>query len=216
MINETHILELEEALLARAKALAEEYHEHGQRSRERIIQNANEKLRLREEREMLVAKALADRTYQQHVQAGELKLQARMDRLRWALVQGVLDQAKDKLARLVDDETRYLPVLGGLLAQAASGIERDELTAQMSVADHARLAKRWAQWSGEQVPEKSIELSAEPLQCSGGILVLSRDGRIRVDNTFEGRLERLGRDLEQVITERLFAGVADTGVSLGG
>ena len=37
----------------------------------------------------------------------------------------------------------------------------------------------------------------------GGILVRSDDNRIRVDNTFEGRMERLGRGLHQIIIERL-------------
>jgi vacuolar-type H+-ATPase subunit E/Vma4 len=35
--------------------------------------------------------------------------------------------------------------------------------------------------------------------------VRSADGKIGVDNTFEGRLERMQDDLHRVVTERLFA-----------
>lgn len=37
------------------------------------------------------------------------------------------------------------------------------------------------------------------------MLLRSRDNRIRIDNSFEGRIERFQGALLQVITERLFA-----------
>ena len=50
---------------------------------------------------------------------------------------------------------------------------------------------------------KRIQLSTLPVDTLGGILIRSDDNRIRVDNTFEGRLDRLGRRLHQTIIERL-------------
>jgi V/A-type H+-transporting ATPase subunit E len=46
--------------------------------------------------------------------------------------------------------------------------------------------------------------------------VESEDGRIRVDNTFEGRLERLRARIQQAILERLLPGGLDTGNLFGG
>jgi V/A-type H+-transporting ATPase subunit E len=46
--------------------------------------------------------------------------------------------------------------------------------------------------------------------------VSSTDERIRVDNTFEGRLERLRQRIQQVILERLLPGGLETGNLYGG
>jgi len=49
------VAELERAILERAQKLAEEYHNRAQRSRDVILRTASEKLRIREEREVLIA-----------------------------------------------------------------------------------------------------------------------------------------------------------------
>lgn len=216
MINETHILELEHALIARAEALAAEYRARGEASRDRILREVHEKLRLREEREMLAAKALADRSYQQKVQAGELKLQGGLDRLRWTLVQGVMDSARERLNDLARDEGRYLPVLGALLARAAAGIEGAALVARVNRADHARLDARWKDFCEQWVKGREIALDPDPIDCIGGVLVQDAQARVRVDNSFDGRLERMQEELHQVILERLFAGLPESGAFFNG
>jgi V/A-type H+-transporting ATPase subunit E len=54
-------------------------------------------------------------------------------------------------------------------------------------------------------------LSESPIETLGGVVVASADGRIRVDNTFEGRLDRLRARVQQVILERLLPSGFDTG-----
>ncbi|MEA1052924.1 ATPase, partial [Lamprobacter modestohalophilus] len=81
--------QLENAILARAERLAKEYRERAQRSRDSILREAAEKLRLREQREEAIAKTLGDRAYRQQVQAEELKLQSHLDLVRWNLVREV-------------------------------------------------------------------------------------------------------------------------------
>ncbi|MDD5035176.1 MAG: V-type ATP synthase subunit E family protein [Methylococcaceae bacterium] len=196
---------LEEALLSRAQALAGEYLTHGRETRELILEETNASLRRREEQETLLAKSLSERIYRQRVQAGELALCAELDRLRWTWVQSTLEKAQTHLSRLAEDENGYLPILAQLLKQAAGAIERDELLARVSSRDLERLCERWESWSGPLAPDKHIVLSSEPIDCMGGILLQSHDQRIRVDNTFEGRMERLQDELQRVILERLFA-----------
>ena len=216
MINETHVMELEHALITRAEALAAEYRARGESGRDRILREANQRLQLREEREVLAAKAMADRIYQQRVQAGELKLQGGMDRLRWTLVQGVMDNVREQLRTLVKDEKRYLSILGALLARAARGIEAECLVARLNRTDIARLGERWDVWCAEWVKGKEIRLDPEPIECIGGVLVQDAEVRVRVDNTFDGRLERMQDELHQVILERLFAGLPEAGAFFNG
>jgi V/A-type H+/Na+-transporting ATPase subunit E len=211
-----NIEELEAALLARAKTLAQEYMAHAQRNRDQVIADANERLRLREDREILAAKATAERNYRQRVQASEIKQQEEFDRLRWSLVRAVMDKLTQHLAEVAADEKKYLPLLRRYFAQAAEVIERDELVAEINKRDHARLSKNWDALCREAGVKKRVTLSPDPVACTGGIRLRSVDDVIRVDNTFEGRLERMEEALQQVVMERLFASATHRGAMIGG
>jgi V/A-type H+-transporting ATPase subunit E len=84
------------------------------------------------------------------------------------------------------------------------------LVAEVNRHDHQRLAPRWEEFASEAAPDKHIELADEPIKTLGGILIHSRDGRIRLDNTFEGRRERLRPQLHQIIVERLIPAAVDS------
>jgi V/A-type H+-transporting ATPase subunit E len=200
--------ELEQAILKRAENLAEQYRQQGRTARGDTLREANEKLRLREDREVLVAKALAERAYRRKVQAHELKLQARLDQLRWNLVVGVSQGVEEELRRLVDDEEHYAPMLRAFLAQAANEAPADELLVEVNERDHARLAADWESFAAE-VPTKRLALAENHINCIGGLRVRTADERVRFDNTFEGRMHRLRVVLYQAIQERLLPPTAE-------
>jgi V/A-type H+-transporting ATPase subunit E len=214
--KQVQIEELESALIARAKALAGEHLANARRTRDQIITDADERQRLREEREILLAKAAAERTFRQRQQAAVIKQQEEVDRLRWSLVRGVMDKLTSELRELVLDEKTYVPLLRKFLAQGAGAIEGKELVAELNARDHARLAPDWAAVCRDAGIKKRIALAPEPIVCLGGVRVRNTDDTIRVDNTFEGLLERLHEALHQVVMERLFASTAPIGAIIGG
>lgn len=198
------ISELESAILAQANRLAGEYRERAEQSRENILREARERLHLREEREVLLAKARAERAYRRMVQSNELQLQREMDHLRWNLVEGVRERMAERMRRFMQREPEpYRALLQALLTKGVEAIERERLTAMVNQQDLKWLQPTWQSFSAPLTSDRQIELSATPIDTLGGILVLSEDNRIRVDNTFEGRMERLGRQLHQTIIERL-------------
>jgi V/A-type H+-transporting ATPase subunit E len=211
-ISSTHELkqasELEQAILRRAQALAEEQRNHAQRSVERINATSNERLHSREEREVLTAKAESDRAYHRKVQASELQFQADLDRLRWELVQKVMGKLHERLRKLADNDNDYLPLLHRMLGQAACAIERDNLIAETNPRDYQRLNTRWESVVQLVAPGKNIQLIQRNTgfvgKCTGGLLVSSEDRRIAVDNTFGGIVRRLESQLHQTILSRLF------------
>jgi V/A-type H+-transporting ATPase subunit E len=204
------VTELESAILQRANRLAVEFRQRAERSRDNILREASDRLRLREEREVLLAKALAERAYRRQVQANELKLRAQMDQVRWNLAQAVQERLLARCAELVRDTDRYVPVLGRLLAAALRELPADlELVAEVSEADGKMLATRWQDLLARHAPDRPVALSPEPVRCTGGVVVRTPDNRIRVDNSFEGRLQRLETRIYQTIVERLFPGQAD-------
>ncbi|UHD16922.1 V-type ATP synthase subunit E [Thiocapsa bogorovii] len=205
------VQELEQAILARAERLAGEYRDRANRSRDNILREAAERLRMRESREESIAKTLADRTFRQHVQASELKMQTHLDRMRWNLVQDVERALAGRMKSFSEDLQRYDPWLDGLIARATNLIEENALIISANARDQKRLAERWDAILETLPSHKSATLSKEPIETLGGVLVTSRDQRIRVDNTYEGRLERLRPAVQQVILERLLPSGFDTG-----
>ena len=210
------VQELEQAILARAERLAGEYRERAQRSRDGILRDSAERLRLREEREEAIAKSLGDRSFRRQVQASELKMQSHLDRVRWNLLTDVEQRLRERMEAFMEDEPSYHRALNAFLAHAAVQIEAEELVAEINTQDHRRLADRWDQISAEVAPGKTLSLAPEPIDCLGGVQVTSSDGRIRVDHTFEGRLERLRDLIQQTILEKLLPGGLDTGNLFGG
>ena len=208
--------ELETAILARADRLAEEFRERAQRSRDNILREAHQRLHLREQREVLVAQARAERAYRRQVQASEIKLRKEMDFLRWSLVDGVREQLIDMVKQLVADETRYIPILKAFVSSGVRIVESDHLIAEMNAQDIERLRPSWSEFVEEIGMEKTIVLSTTPLETLGGTLIRTADNRIRFNNTFEGRMEQLSTGLHQIIIERLFPGGTDHSVIFTG
>ncbi|HEU0186468.1 MAG TPA: V-type ATP synthase subunit E family protein [Gallionellaceae bacterium] len=199
--------DLETALLARAQMQAQEYLDSAAVRRQEIITEGIERLHLREEREVLAARAAADKLQRQQVQSAEIHLTSEYDRLRWTLVQSVLAQLDEALLTLANDEARYLPVLAGFIRTAARSIEGDTLVVELNARDLARLGNRWESYSKDLAPGKTLQLAQQPIHCSGGAMLHDPDNRIRVNQTFEGRKQRMNETLTQAVLEKLFAAV---------
>jgi len=206
----TEAQELEQAILARAERLANEYRERAKRSRDVILRDAAEKLRLREQREEAIAKALGERTYRQQVQAEELKMQSHLDRVRWNLVCDVEARLAERLQALMKKEDAWREILTGFVTNAAVQIEREGLIVQANALDKKLLSRHWDAITDELGDGRQARLAEDALETLGGVLVISEDGRIRVDNTFEGRLARLRARVQQRILERLLPSGFDT------
>jgi len=209
MSDADNVSGLEAALTNRARKLADEHLANGRQERARILAETRQRLHIEEEREVLAAKAQAERAYRQREQASELDLRAGLDRLRRVLVDAALAKLPARLSVLADDEARYLLLLRNYLHDAAQAIERDELIAQFNARDLQRLQQDWARYAAESAPGKCLTLSMEPLDSIGGVLVTSAGRDIRFDNTFEGRMERLDETLRGAVAEQLMPQIGE-------
>jgi V/A-type H+-transporting ATPase subunit E len=214
MVNQVEALE--QAILARAEQLASQYRERASRSRDVILRDAAERLRLREQREEGIARSLGERAYRQQVQSQELKLQTKLDRVRWNLVRDVEGRLGEQLQAYLTDETAWLETLTGFIATAAERIERGQLLVRANSRDLRILKAGWASVTAAMPAGKTLVLDDEPIETLGGVMIISDDGVIRVDNTFDGRLARLRESVQRVILERLLPSSFDTGNIFGG
>ena len=216
MKQDAVINNLEKALLDRAEKLAKEYLSRAERARLHVIEDAQERLHLREQREVLTAQADSERQYRRRIQANELQLQGKLDQIRWSLIQSIIQELPGELEKLAAETKNYHPLLQQLILKAADSIESDHLVAEFNQRDLDHLKDNWETFIKEMGHNKTIELSMTPHQCTGGVLVRSHDNRIRIDNTFEGRISRFSKSLQQVITEQLFARDVVQGGSIHG
>jgi V/A-type H+-transporting ATPase subunit E len=85
-----------------------------------------------------------------------------------------------------------------------------------NLRDRKLLAAHWPTIAQALPAGKRVQLADDPIEALGGVLVTSDDGRIRVDNTFEGRMSRLRAQIQHSILERLLPSGFDTGNIFGG
>jgi V/A-type H+-transporting ATPase subunit E len=106
------------------------------------------------------------------------------------------------LGQVRDDSDSYLQLLENLLARAAQAIERDQLLVELDPEDLARLAQRKGEL--EAAAGKQLELREHPQGLRGGLILHDSENRIRIDNSFEGRLERHLETIQQILLDHLF------------
>jgi vacuolar-type H+-ATPase subunit E/Vma4 len=210
----SQVASLRQSILQRADALSQEHVNQGKMTRNRIMDDAREKVKLMEQKELLAAQENAERRYQRRVQASEIKLQKELDRNRWGLVQAVLDSVQQKVVAMADDHAAYERVFMALLKNGVEALGEARQVAQLNNRDRGVFADKWNKISARFDVE--LELSDEFCDCSGGLRLYSSDGNKLVDNTFEGLIERRQEALVRVIFERLFSKVPSMGVTTHG
>lgn len=204
---------LQQSILERARELSAEHVAQGEMTRNKIIEDAHEKVKLMEQKELLAARLHSEREYQRQVQANELRIQAELDRNRWGLVQSVMDKITRQLVELGEDDLRYQAIFEFLLKQGVESIGYPRLVASISNDDLSRFRDNWQaivkDCCGSDV---RIKLSPEACQCSGGLKLVTEQGDVMIDNTFEGIIARHESVLQRLIFERLFS----TASAMGG
>jgi V/A-type H+-transporting ATPase subunit E len=210
MSTETQLEQLESAIRQRAQTLADSHLQAAQQQIDNILTESSKRIQQREERETEIAKAAAEQEYRRRVQAGEIKMQAELDQLRWTLVQLIINDLQTHLKQLSQQQAIYVNLLKQYLKSAAQLFEEEELVIEVNANDHALLAPQWESIAKESVPNKRCTLSANPQPFTGGLRVRNQEDRIRIDNTFEGLIARLESELYQVITAQLLASTTPT------
>ena len=208
---------LQQSILERARELSAEHITQGEMTRNKILEDAREKLKLMEQKELLAARLHSEREYQRQVQANELRIHAELDRNRWGLVQSVMDKISRHLVELRNDDAAYRPVFESLLKSGVDSIGRKQLVATLGNDDLSRFHDDWASivetCCGSEV---EVKLSPEACHCSGGLRLASKQGDVMIDNTFEGIISRREDELQQLIFERLFSTVSTKGTVFDG
>jgi V/A-type H+-transporting ATPase subunit E len=207
--QDAQVKALQDAIIQRANQLAEEHINKGKLTSQRILQDARDKLKLMEKKELLLAKDTSEREYHRLVQASEIHLQSEMDRNRWGLVQTVMDQVLQKIDKYAENSPEYQAMLKGLIENGVKELGVKELIAELNHRDQRQYGKTWDKFI--EGIDAEIELSSTNCDCAGGVRLKSKDNSMMIDNTFEGIMARRSDELLRAIFERLFSQVQSIG-----
>jgi len=209
MSTASSVDELKQAILTKAQDIATEYHERAGQARDNILLEARERLHLREEHETKIGKIIADREYARLIQANELKLHRKLDMLRWSLIEAVTNALKERFIVFAENDSEgYIRALGRWTEEACKLLKHAELVAELNSRDYHLMKNDWDQFTQRYVPESvNLRLSDSECQTLGGIRIRTPDNLVRVDNCYEGRMQRLEAQLQQSIMQKLFSTV---------
>jgi len=216
MNSEIKVEDLEKSLLERANDLADEYIQRAKRSHDHFIEDENERLQLHEEREIMAAKMLAERTFRSRVQSSELQAKKRLDQLRWQLIKNVIAGVKQEIAEIIKNQEQYQQLLLEFIRFSIGLIDSQDVIVELNQEDYQNLAAEWPKILAKINSDKKIHLSKQVHNMSGGIIVYDQNRSIRIDNTFEGRIERLSEAIHQLVAEQFFSELSHEGDKIHG
>ncbi len=205
MSSQLKVEDLEKALIQRANDLAAEYLQRAIRSHDHFIEDENERLQLREEKEIMAAKMLAEYTFRSRVQSSEQKVHKKLDQLRWQLIKNVIILVNEKIANIVKDKDKYQQILVDFIRYSVTAIDSNYLIAEFNQTDYQNMVAQWPDIIKHINANKNIELSKQFHHMSGGVIVYDKARCIRIDNTFEGRMERLSETIQQLVAKQFFS-----------
>jgi V/A-type H+-transporting ATPase subunit E len=121
-------------------------------------------------------------------------------------VESVMHSIRRRLADLCADEKNYQRLFSALLKQGVDRIGQTDLVATLNNEDLSRFHDNWKAMVRDSCGASvTIKLSPKSCNCSGGLKLLSRQGDVMIDNTFEGIMDRREGEIHRLIFERLFA-----------
>ncbi|WP_456367179.1 V-type ATP synthase subunit E [Thermococcus sp.] len=176
-----------------------------QREAEKIKEEAKKKAEAKAEWILRKAKTQAEMEKQRAIASAKLEVRKKRLAVQEEMIKAVISALKDRLASLPDEE--YFMTLVSLTSEAL-----EELGVNKAVL---RSNERTLKLIVERLPEfkkgvsetigRDVDITVgEPINTIGGILVESVDGSVRVDNTFEARMERFEAELRARIAKILF------------
>ncbi|KAI1025851.1 hypothetical protein LB503_006778 [Fusarium chuoi] len=130
---------------------------------------------------------------------------------RQELLDNIFEEAQKKLAEGAKDKGKYQKALKGLLLEGFYALNEPELQVRARKKDYDVVkkaiedaAKEFKKELGKDITAKIQEDDPLPEGIAGGVVVISGNGKIDIDNTFEARLRLLEESAAPAVREALF------------
>ena len=136
----------------------------------------------------------------------KLKAKQKVLHAKTAIIQEILDEAMDTVKDVVKKKTygkivMQLAVEGGVMLKSEN-LELVFPKGQKPSITAAVVAKAVSKETGQKI---DVKISKDTVRSIGGVIVRTTDGLKTVDNTFEGRFERMEHKIRTEIFAKLFS-----------
>ena len=176
-----------------------------QREAEAIKEEARKRAEARAEWILRKAQTQAEIEKQRIIANAKLEVRKKRLQVQEELIREVIEALKERLAELPDEE--YFAILVDLGAQAVRELGVDTVVLRSNERTLELLKTRLNDFKKAVAEKTGVKIKVrrgKPINTIGGLLVESLDGSVRVDNTFEARIERFESELRAVIAKALF------------
>jgi V/A-type H+-transporting ATPase subunit E len=139
------------------------------------------------------------------IKARREKVKAQEDVVKLAFISA--RESMQKMAEGKGDD--YKKVLEALIKESVLSSSAESLEVLFDPRDKGLVSEdglnKIAQEAGPDLGMTiSLSVSAEELPCLGGVVVKSADGKVRIDNTFEARIDRFRDNIRTLVAKELF------------
>ncbi|WP_456423001.1 V-type ATP synthase subunit E [Thermococcus sp.] len=176
-----------------------------QKEAEKLKEEAKKRAEAKAEWILRKAKTQAEIEKQRIIANAKLEVRKKKLAVQEELIRKVIESLKERLASLPDDE--YFPMLVELTVKAVEELGVESVVIHSNERTLKLIVERLAEFK-EKIKEavgREVEITlGEPVQTIGGVIVESTDGSVRVDNTFESRIERFESELRATVAKALF------------
>ena len=152
------------------------------------------KVTISREAEAIVRSARADADAVKRRQISEARHRAKLreQQEKDKIMQDVLDQVQKRTSQLVEEETKYVSLLTHLIESGIQELGDKAAMIHLSKTDLGRNPSSLEQKINKSLLGRvKVEWSKEPIDASGGAVISSLDGKIRIVNTLDQRFEAL-------------------------
>ncbi len=159
-----------------------------------------------EDREIKEARARGKLIYDEVLAEGRMKAKRETLQKREELLNDVFKKAEDKLRAYVSSK-KYKESILGLTIAACKKLGSEDIVIYANKRDLGTLRKFKDDIARSAVRGGMVEISfGDPIQTIGGVRVSTRDGKVEIDDTFEGKLKREFDSLRVKVARVLFEG----------
>jgi len=152
------------------------------------------------------AKVKADSEFMKEKAKHELELKLQITKYRDQLVDGFISKAEEKIKTVVGSE-KYKKSLENLVLEGAITLKQPEIVVISREEDKKIFTSQFFDKISKQLKEHNINskisLAKNHIKSVGGIKVVTTDGKISIDNTYEKRIERSLKDLKRELSQLL-------------
>jgi vacuolar-type H+-ATPase subunit E/Vma4 len=188
----SEISKFTEDILRSAREKAESILREAETETQRVSDEA--KATISREVEGIVRRARADAEAVKRRQISEArhrtKLREQEEKER--IMRDVLDRVHKGTSQLVAEETKYVPLLTHLIESGISELGDKSAMIHLSKTDLERNSSSLEQRINKSLLGRvKVEWSKEPIDATGGAVISSLDGKIRIVNTLDQKFEAL-------------------------